>query len=171
MRFRRAVSSASMPATNCLTTTGVSTPRSILFVDASDGYSARRGATSTARRPPVARTWTSRPSARLQDLDPGTPVHCAVPAGRSISVAAAKAVSVSFLTQSSIELLVEYRQIDYLPAPGIRSTCPSLLRQIDSADVDLEAILSEDDFDAIWERVAQLDLPDLDRLPRAPTEA
>ena len=107
-----------------------------------------------------------RPALRrvFKDLDPGTPVHLR-DAGWAIYLGRGGQGGVGlFLTQSSVELIVEYRQIDYLPAPGNPVKLPEALRSPESVDVDLLSIVSEQELDAIWEEVGQLDLPDLDAM-------
>ncbi len=107
-----------------------------------------------------------RPALRrvFKDLDPGTPVHLR-DAGWAIYLGRGGQGGVGlFLTQGSVELIVEYRQIDYLPAPGNPVKLPEALQSADSGDVDLLSIVSEHELDAIWEEVGQLDLPDLDAM-------
>jgi len=107
-----------------------------------------------------------RPALRrvFKDLEPGTPVHLR-DAGWAIYLGRGGQGGVGlFLTQSAIELIVEYRQIDYMPAPGTPVMLPESLRSIESADVDLLAIVTEAELDSVWERLGELDLPDLDAL-------
>ncbi len=107
-----------------------------------------------------------RPALRrvFKYLDPGTPVHLR-DAGWAIYLGRGSQGGVGlFLTQSSIELVVEYRQIDYLPAPGTPVRLPDTLREVDSPDVDLFSIVTEAEIEYIWDQIGALDLPDLDAM-------
>jgi ATP-dependent RNA helicase HelY len=107
-----------------------------------------------------------RPALRrvFKYLDPGTPVHLR-DSGWAIYLGRGGQGGVGlFLTQSSIELVAEYRQIDYLPAPGHPVKLPESLQNIETADLDLLSVATEEDLDAVWEQLGALDLPDLDAL-------
>ena len=95
-------------------------------------------------------------------LDPGTPVHLR-DAGWAIYLGRGGQGGVGlFLTHEAIELVVEYRQIDYLPAPGNPVELPESLQDIDTVDVELDSIVGGAELDALWDQVGNLDLPDLD---------
>ncbi len=114
-----------------------------------------------------------RPALRrvFKFLDVGTPVHLR-DAGWAIYLGRGSQGGVGlFLTQSSVELVVEYRQIDYLPAPGTPVSLPEVLRDIDSPDVDLFTIVTEAEIEYIWDQVGALDLPDLDAMATRHREA
>ncbi len=95
-------------------------------------------------------------------LDPGTPVHLR-DAGWAIYLGRGSQGGVGlFLTQASIQLIAEYRQIDYLPAPGNPVELPQALLETESADVELDSLVTEEQLEAIWDQTTRLDLPDLD---------
>lgn len=105
-----------------------------------------------------------RPALRrvFKTLEAGTPVHLrssgwAIYLGRGVQGGVGL-----FLTQSAVELVAEYREIDYLPAPGSPVTLPETLRQVESPVEDVLTTATEAELDAVWDAVGSLDLPDLD---------
>jgi ATP-dependent RNA helicase HelY len=99
--------------------------------------------------------------------EPGIPVHLrdkgwAVYVGRGTQGGVGL-----FLTSSGIRLIAEYRQIDYLPAPGRRIALPEALLDIVAPMEDIESIVSQERLDQIWQSLHALDLPDLDVMAAA----
>ena len=71
-----------------------------------------------------------------------------------------------FLFGDRIQLVTEYRQIDYLTDRKYVPVPPALIEPPDTV-TDARQLVSEEDLAAVWQRVAQLDLPDLDALAAA----
>jgi ATP-dependent RNA helicase HelY len=65
-----------------------------------------------------------------------------------------------FLFDGVIDLVTEYRQIDYLTDKTI--AIPAILVEHPDAVIDARALIGDDALADLWSRVADLDLPDLD---------
>jgi ATP-dependent RNA helicase HelY len=97
-------------------------------------------------------------------VEPGTPVHLR-DKGWAIYVGRGNQGGVGlFLTSDSIDLIAEYRQIDYLPAPVRHLKLPDELLQVQTPIDDPVAIATRDSLDRVWADLRALELPDLDAL-------
>jgi len=97
-------------------------------------------------------------------IEPGTPVHLRQH-GWAIYLGRGGQGGVGlFLTQASIELVAEYRQIDYLPAPVRHLELPESLQDVSTPVEDIGAIVDGVDLDRLWQDLGELDLPDLDAM-------
>ena len=66
-----------------------------------------------------------------------------------------------FLTRDGVHLIAEYRQIDYMPAPGSQVALPDALMDLDGPVADLDQVISQAEQERIWRDLNALDLPDL----------
>ncbi|TVR68690.1 MAG: DEAD/DEAH box helicase [Sphaerobacteraceae bacterium] len=98
----------------------------------------------------------------FKSLPPGQPVH-ARDHGWVIYLGRGNQGGVGlFLTPGGVELLTEYRQIDYMPSPALSVTLPESLVAIDEPVEDLDQVLSSSEQTDLWNELAEMDLPDLD---------
>lgn len=107
-----------------------------------------------------------RPALRraFKTLETGTPVHLRS-SGWAIYLGRGGQGGVGlFLTQSAVDLVAEYRDIDYLPAPGSPVTVPEALQEVDAPVDDVLLAATESELDEVWNQVGKLELPDLDLL-------
>jgi ATP-dependent RNA helicase HelY len=100
-------------------------------------------------------------------VEPGTPVHLR-DKGWAIYLGRGSQGGVGlFLTRNSVELVAEYRQIDYLPAPGRHVELPETLLEVAIPLEDIDSIVRQELLERIWDELGALDLPDLDAMAEA----
>jgi ATP-dependent RNA helicase HelY len=98
----------------------------------------------------------------FKTLDPGQPVHTrdygwTIYAGRGNQGGVGL-----FVTPSKVELVNEYRQIDYMPSPALQVDLPDVLLELQEPVEDISELMSSAGQASIWNDLAELDLPDLD---------
>lgn len=92
--------------------------------------------------------------------------------GWGVYVGKARAGGVGlFLCDNAIELIPEYRQIDYLPSPDHRVTVPTSLTLLEEPVTDATSIVGEDALRLVREELETVPLPDLDAEMAAYREA
>jgi ATP-dependent RNA helicase HelY len=98
----------------------------------------------------------------FKSLPPGQPVHTR-DAGWAIYLGRGNQGGVGlFLTPAGVELLTEYRQIDYMPSPALNVGLPDALLDVEEPVDNLDELLSSTEQAEVWNELAELDLPDLD---------
>ncbi len=98
----------------------------------------------------------------FKSLPPGQPVHTR-DYGWVIYLGRGKQGGIGlFLTPERVELISEYRQIDYMPSPSLEVELPERLLELESPVDDLDELLTADEQAEIWNSLAELDLPNLD---------
>jgi ATP-dependent RNA helicase HelY len=97
-------------------------------------------------------------------LSPGQPVHTRHDGWTVYLGRGAQGGVGLFLTRDSVELIAEYRLIDYLPAPGHGVELPEQLHALEGPVQRIDEILSDEEQRAIWDQMDKLGLPDLDSL-------
>jgi ATP-dependent RNA helicase HelY len=98
----------------------------------------------------------------FKTLEPGQPVHTR-DFGWTIYLGRGSQGGVGlFLTPERIELISEYRQIDYMPSPSLSVSLTESLLDLEAPVDDIDDLLSSSEQVEIWNELADLDLPDLD---------
>lgn len=98
----------------------------------------------------------------FKTLPPGAPVHLRR-GGWAIYLGRGNQGGVGlFLIDRTVRLVVEYREIDYMPAPGAAITLPDSLIDLPEPVEDISQLISPQEHETILTALAQLDLPNLD---------
>jgi ATP-dependent RNA helicase HelY len=98
----------------------------------------------------------------FKTLGPGQPVHTR-DNGWTIYLGRGAQGGVGlFLTPERVELVSEYRQIDYMPSPSLQVDLPGELLDLEEPIDDLSSVVTTELQAEIWNDLESLDLPDLD---------
>lgn len=108
--------------------------------------------------------------AAFKNLPPGTPVHV-LQGGWAVYLGRGNQGGVGlFLVDEQATLIAEYRQIDYLPAPGEYVDLPTSLLGLDAPVAHIFDVVSEGDVAFVRAQLRDLNLPDLDAQAAAQRE-
>jgi ATP-dependent RNA helicase HelY len=98
----------------------------------------------------------------FKTLEPGQPVHTRN-LGWTVYLGRGEQGGVGlFLGSDRVELINEYRQIDYMPSPGLKVALPGGLENLTGPLERISEHLTESELRGVFDQIEALDLPDLE---------